>query len=124
MLLIRTRVAPSAIHGIGVFAREPVAAGAAVWRYAPEFDRTVTAEDVAAAPPAFRAYLDAYAYPSADIGGAMLLSCDDAKYLNHSDDPNTEERPFLSLARRPIAPGEEITCDYGAFCIGWRGFGP
>ena len=124
MLLIRTRVDRSSIHGVGVFACESVASGMVVWRYHPQFDRTVSAEERAAAPPAFRAYLDAYAYPSADIGGAMLLSCDHAKFLNHSDDPNTEERPFISLARRPIAPGEEITCDYGAFCLGWSGFGP
>ncbi len=35
----------------------------------------------------------------------------------------TEERPFLSLASKPIAVGDEITCDYGAFCAGWSGFG-
>ena len=124
MFLIRTRLGPSAIHGVGVFACDPVAAGAVVWRYEPRFDRTVSVEDLAAAPPAFRAYLDAYAYRSADLGGTLLLSCDHAKFLNHSDDPNTEERPFTSLARRSISPGEKVTCDYGVFCIGWCGFDP
>ena len=121
MFLIRTRVGPSAIHGVGVFAREAVPAGTVVWRYDPAFDRIVTAAEVDGAPPAFRAYLDAYAYPSADLGGATVLCCDDAKFLNHSDDPNTVERPFASVAARPIAAGEEITCDYGTFCVGWTG---
>ena len=124
MLLIRTRLAPSAIHGLGVFACDPVPAGAVVWQYDPRFDRTVTAEEFAAAPAAFRAFLEAYAYPSADLEGAMVLSCDNAKFLNHSDDPNTEESPFVSVACRMIGPGEEITCNYGAFCVGWSGFGP
>lgn len=124
MFLIRTRVAPSTIHGVGVFAVDAVAAGTVVWRYDPAFDRVVTAAECAAAPPAFRAFLDAYAYPSADLDGALVLSCDDARFLNHSPDPNTAERPFASVAVREIAAGEEITCDYGAFCTGWRGFGP
>ena len=121
MFLIRTRIGPSPIHGVGVFALDAAAAGAVVWRYEPAFDRIVTAEELADAPPAFRAYLDAYAYPSADLGGAILLCCDHAKFLNHSDAPNTAERPFASVAARPIAPGDEITCHYGAFCLGWQG---
>ena len=122
MFLIRTRIGPSRIHGVGVFALEAVSADAVLWRYDPAFDRIVTAEELADASPAFRAYLDAYAYPSADLGGATLLCCDHAKFLNHSDEPNTAERPFASVAARSIAEGDEITCDYGAFCLGWQGF--
>lgn len=122
MFLIRTRVGPSPIHGVGVFAVDPVSVGTVVWRYDPAFDRIVTVEEMAGAPPAFRAYLDAYAYPAADLDGATLLCCDHAKFLNHSDRPNTEERPFISVAARPIAEGEEITCDYGSFCLDWQGF--
>ena len=72
--------------------------------------------------PAFRAYLEAYAYPSSDLDGATLLCCDHAKFLNHSETPNTAERPFTSIAARSIAEGDEITCDYGSFCVGWQGF--
>ena len=123
MFLIRTRIGPSRIHGVGVFALGAVPAGAVVWRYDPAFDRIVTAEELATSPPAFRAYLDAYAYSSHDLDGATLLCCDHAKFLNHSDQPNTAERPFTSVAIGPIAEGDEITCDYGAFCVGWQGFG-
>lgn len=122
MFLIKTRLAPSSIHGVGVFAGEPVAAGQIVWRFEPAFDRVIGEEELAAAPAAFRDYLATYAYPSADLGGKVVLSCDHAKFLNHSDDPNTAERPLESVASRPIAAGEEITCDYGAFCVGWTGF--
>ena len=121
MFLIRTRVGPSPIHGVGVFARDAVPAGTVVWRFEAGFDRVVTAAERGAAPAAFRAFLDAYAYPSADLQGAILLCCDDARFLNHSAAPNTAERPFESVASRPIAAGEEITCDYGVFCLGWTG---
>ena len=124
MFLIRTRIGPSRIHGVGVFAVDAVPTGTVVWRYDPAFDRIVTDEELARSPPAFRAYLDAYAYPSADLDGATLLCCDHAKFLNHSAEPTTEERPFTSLAARPIAAGDEITCHYGAFCVGWQGFDP
>ena len=123
MLLIRTRIGPSRIHGTGVFALEEAAAGAVVWRYEPDFDRLIGDAELAAAPPAFRAFLDTYAYRSLEVPGGVILPCDHARFLNHSDDPNTEERPFLSLARGPIGVGDEITCHYGAFCDGWSGFG-
>jgi uncharacterized protein len=122
MLMIRTRVGPSSIHGNGVFACEMVQPGTTVWQYEPAFDRVISEEELLKLPDAFREHIDMYAYRSADIGGRMLLSCDHAKFLNHSADPNTEELPLTSVARRLINVGDEITCDYGAFCIDWKGF--
>jgi uncharacterized protein len=122
MLLIRTRVGPSRIHGIGVFACEAVAVGTAVWRYEPAFDRLITDAEIAEAPQAFRDFLETYSYRSMEVAGGVILPCDHARFLNHSDRPNTMERPFVSLASEPIAAGDEITCDYGAFCEGWTGF--
>lgn len=124
MLTIRTRVGPSPIHGLGVFALEPAAVGTVVWRYEPAFDRLIEDGLLAQAPPAFRAFLDTYAYRSLEVSGGLILPCDHARFLNHSDDPNTAERPFESFACRSIAVGDEMTCNYGAFCEGWTGFGP
>ena len=122
MFVIKTRVGPSPIHGIGVFACEDVAAGGPVWRFHPPFDQILSEQEIADLPDAPREYLQKYAYPSSDLGGQLVLSGDHARFLNHSDDPNTEARPFLSIARKWIASGDEITCDYGAFCVGWTGF--
>lgn len=122
MFVIRTRVGPSPIHGLGVFACEPVAIGGEVWRYHPPFDQLISPDEIAKLPGAAQAYLAMYAYPSADLGGKLVLSGDHARFLNHSDDPNTQEFPFLSVARKTIDAGDEITCDYGAFCAGWTGF--
>lgn len=124
MFVIRTRVGASPIHGVGVFAAEPVALGQTVWRFEPGFDRVITDEEFGTAPAAFRDFLAMYAYRSTDMDGQTILSCDHARFLNHSDDPNTEEQPFVSIARRQIAVDDEITCDYGAFCVEWTGFDP
>jgi hypothetical protein len=94
-----------------------------VWRFEPLFDRIITEEELADLPKAFRAHLEMYAYRSKDLNGRLVLSCDHAKFLNHSTDPNTEELPFRSVARRRIKTGDEITCDYGAFCTDWTGIG-
>jgi SET domain-containing protein len=122
MLLIRTRIKPSPIHGNGVFACEAVAPGTLVWRYEPLFDRIISESELESAPVAFREYIDMYAYRSADLEGRLILSCDHAKFLNHSAEPNTRELPFGSIASIQINVDDEITCDYGAFCVDWKGF--
>jgi SET domain-containing protein len=122
MLLIRTRLGPSSIHGNGVFACEPVLPGTAVWQFEPAFDRIINEDELSTMPAAFREYINKYAYYSTDLGGMLLLPCDHAKFLNHNADPNTEELSFKSVANRLIQADEEITCDYGAFCVGWTGF--
>ena len=117
MFLIKTRLGPSAIHGNGVFAGEAVTAGQTIWRFHPPFDQVFSEDQVNELPPAAKAFVDAYAYRSLQLGNKLVLSGDNARFLNHSDDPNTEERPFASAARRSIAIDEEITCDYDAFCL-------
>lgn len=122
MLLIRTFIGASAIHGNGVFAVEKIACGTVVWRYEPNFDRVILDEELGEMPDAFCDYINMYAYRSSDIGGRLLLPCDHAKFLNHSANPNTIELPLKSIASRLIQMGEEITCDYSKFCVDWTGF--
>ena len=122
MFVIRTRVGPSLIHGTGVFACEDIAIGIAVWRFHPPFDQILSDSDVAALPAIVRDFLSTYAYRSRDLEGRLVLAGDHARFLNHSDDPNTSERPFLSVACKSINAGDEITCDYAAFCTDGLGF--
>ena len=122
MLLVPTYVGQSSIQGLGLFAARSIAVGEALWRFEPGIDVVIPYDRIEALPAAFRAFLDRYAYTSHDIPGAVVVSCDHAKFMNHSEDPNTESRPFVTMARRPIAEGDEITCDYRACCVGWQGF--
>ncbi len=44
MMLIRTRVAPSTIHGMGLFTVEPAVKGTPIWRFEPGFDHDFSPE--------------------------------------------------------------------------------
>ncbi|KAG2422416.1 hypothetical protein HXX76_016061 [Chlamydomonas incerta] len=66
-----------------------------------------------------REWFDAYAYP---IGDEVFVTWSDDPTswapLNHSCDPNCWLRGLDLLARRDIAPDEQITADYATFCAG------
>jgi uncharacterized protein len=98
---LRDRVyrAPSAIHGFGCFARIPLSAGDLIGTYA--------------GPPARRDgtyvlwVLEAGADPLARSGRNLL------RWLNHQNPGNARFAGFDLYALTDIAPGEEITFDYG-----------
>lgn len=119
MLLIRTRVAPSRIHGLGVFVVEAVPAGTPIWRFEPGFDRELAPEVVRALPPPAREFVEWYGYRR-PADGVWILSGDHACFMNHAHPPNTgtpPDRPGASwtVALRDLEAGEELTCDYFAF---------
>ncbi len=112
MMLVRCRPGPSLIEGLGVFAEEPVDCGQPVWRLEPEWDRVILAEAVAARTAAQQDFLGRYAYFD-EPRGALVLCCDDARFMNHSDNPNVSEvRGDTCVALRAIDAGEELTCNY------------
>ena len=126
MLLVKTRVAPSAIHGLGLFAAEFIPRGAAVWRFAPGFDREFPPEAFAALPSAAQAHTRWFAFVDR-ASGRWILSGDHACFMNHAPTPNTGAAvnslpPITTVTLRDIAAGEELTCDYRAFDAeaGWK----
>lgn len=101
-------VRPSAIEGLGVFAARAFRAGERIRRV--NVLREITAdaplrEDLGERP-------DHCNYPD---GKVVLYGFPD-RHLNHSCDPNAyevfQEGATCLVARRDIAAGEEITCDY------------
>lgn len=113
MLLIATEVRPSA-HGLGLFTLERIVAGAMVWRWD---DRTeIILPDIGAYPEAFASFLDTYGYVAQGIG--LVINLDNARYMNHADEPNLIERDGANFAVRAIEIGEELTCDYRVFDYG------
>jgi SET domain-containing protein len=126
MMLIRTRVAPSAIHGLGLFTTEPVPRGTPVWRFEPGFDFAITPEQFAALPESAREHTRWFGYLDG-ITGNFLRSGDHACFMNHSPAPNTGApadavTPVTTIAMRDLAAGEELTCDYRAFDadVAWK----
>lgn len=118
MLLIKTRVGPSAIHGLGLFAVEAAPRGTPIWRFEPDFDREFSAAQMAAFPEPAREHLRWFGFFSRD--GRVTLSGDHSCFMNHSAEPNTGAptdavAPVTTVALRDIVAGEELTSDYFAF---------
>ena len=55
--------------------------------------------------------------------GLYVLCGDDARFFNHSADPNCldldDGAGGITVAHRDIQRGEELTCDYALFDLGW-----
>lgn len=116
MLLIPTYAAASPIQGVGLYAATPIAAGTLIWRFEPAFDRIIPEDVFAALPEPARAFVERYGYITPQLPGGWVVSLDNTRFINHAADPNTDNTTPETYARRDIAMGEEITCDYGEFC--------
>lgn len=117
MMLVPVKLDRSAIHGLGVFAAEFIRKGTPVWRFMAGFDLDLDPARVEAQPMHIRKALMHYGYVDSRLG-RYILCCDDARFMNHSDEPNTwpdfSLDPYgVDIAVRDIAAGEEITTDYG-----------
>ncbi|HZH27183.1 MAG TPA: SET domain-containing protein-lysine N-methyltransferase [Azospirillaceae bacterium] len=116
MMLVPTYLKQSPIHGLGLFAAEPIPKGTAMWRYQEGVDIMIPLPLVATLPDLAQAYLRRYAYETPQFPGGLILNFDNSRFINHSTDPNTDNTGEVTVARRDIAKDEEITCDYGEFC--------
>jgi SET domain-containing protein len=116
MLTVRTEVHSSPIAGLGLFAAEPIAAGQVWWKFDRRLDRTYTPVEFEELPAHIQDWLKTYAYLQ---GGLWVLCGDHAKFVNHSDHPNSVTVGDESIALRDIAAGEEIVENYREFCEDW-----
>ena len=114
MLRVPTLVAPSAIQVVGLFAAEPIPAGAVVWEFTQGVDWRIPAEDMDLFPEPYRSRLLIYMYR--EPSGCYVLCGDNGKFMNHSFEPNCDdlEGPF-TVAKRDMGVGEELSCDYRLF---------
>lgn len=121
MLRVKTRLSPSGIHGIGLFAAESIPKGTVLWGFDPPLDERFTPEEVAGMPPMMKTFLARYAYSDR---GTLVLCGDHARFMNHSPTPNCGNDPTrqFTLALRDIAAGEELTDDYATMEDSWEPF--
>jgi hypothetical protein len=113
--MINVVVAPSGIHGLGIFARRNFRAGDTILRID---DSRAVDESHPLRPEAgeFEVHCDYLA-----AGRVVLLPAPE-RYINSSCNPNTFVKTLDGirhvLALRPIRNGEEITYDYIINCHG------
>ena len=118
MLLIKTRLDRSPIHGIGVFALEDIEAGAPVWEFVADFDSKWTVNQFQNFPEEAKAYIRRHGFFDQ---GFFFLDRDNSHFMNQADDANLvegetgESTPGLVAARRIFA-GEELTCNCTELC--------
>lgn len=106
MLLIKTEVKPSEIHGLGLFTLEDLKKGQALWKRHPIMDMTIAVRVIESLPEQARDHM--YRYTWREDDGSFIISLDSDKFMNHSEDPNTDGENALC----DIKAGEELTCNY------------
>ncbi len=115
MLLIKTKVKESRIHGLGLFAAQFIPKGTVVWKFMFGFDLLMTKEEIDKLSEPAKDQFYNYAYLDKKHNKYMLCS-DDARFFNHSDDPNCDERiDDITTAIRDIQLGEELIVNYKDF---------
>lgn len=119
MLLVKTKLWISPIHGIGLFADQFIAANTIVWKFHSAIDLILTAGQIQElSQPSFE---QTQRYFYRDKKTRLYVLCgDDARFFNHSTDPNCidtyeGDEHGLTVARRDIQVNEELTCDYSLF---------
>lgn len=97
--------------GHGVVATRPIPKGTITW-VLDRFDQRFHPDAVAAMDPIHRAIVDKYTFRQNT--GEYILCWDHARFINHSFRPNCVTTAYdFELAVRDIAPGEQLTDDYG-----------
>lgn len=127
MFRVPTYLGPSPLHGTGVFAGADLTAGTVIWEFTPGIDWRISEAAFVRFPEPYRSWLRPYCYVEAD--GLLVLCGDNARYMNHSFDPNCDDSGTYTVALRDVAAGEELTCDYRSFDLesaqdglaAWRG---
>ncbi|TFH41496.1 MAG: SET domain-containing protein-lysine N-methyltransferase [Chrysiogenales bacterium] len=120
MLLVKTRVRDAYrgdVHiGFGLFADQFIPKGTIIWKFNPLIDRVISRYDLASFSDIELHFLETYTYRE---GENLILCSDDAKYVNHSHTPNTDnfenEEGSVTVANTDINTGDEITSDYSHF---------
>lgn len=114
MLLINASAGKSPIHGTGLIANEAIPTGTVIWVFKLGFDLSMTKAELDGLSPVVQEQIRKYIYIDV-VTGMYILCCDDAKFMNHSDRPNTSTQGSRTFALRDIVCGGEITCDYREF---------
>lgn len=97
--------------GYGVVATRLIPRGTVTWAL-DRLDREFTPGDVRQLPAPYQDVLSKYAYRN--NRGNYVLCWDNGRYVNHSFHSNCLTTAYdFELAVRDIAPGEELTDDYG-----------
>jgi hypothetical protein len=118
MLLVPVEVRQSPIHGLGVFATEPIRKGRIIWQFDTGIDHRHPVRWLATQPEHVRRFVASHCVLSLDKQYYYVLG-DQTLFVNHSPSPNlvplddvlVNEEGVVAAART-IRVGEELTINY------------
>ena len=116
MLLIKTKIGLSKIHGIGLVANQFIPKGKTVWKFTLGFDIKLSKQKLEKLPMPIKKQILNYTYLDQKTGKYILCG-DDARFFNHSISPNTthaygKDKYGQTVAVKDIKKGEEIFVNY------------
>lgn len=115
MLTINTYLAPSSVHGIGLFAAEFIPAGSPVWKFNQYIDKIFKKEGfLAICSRLDSCSLKHLLNSSYCRGGRYFYLTDNARFINHSDnyDNICFVDDYTEVAMRDIEPHDELLENY------------
>jgi SET domain-containing protein len=111
MLIIKTHIKNSPIHGIGLFASKFIPKDTLVWELNTKFDLIFNESEFDLLHQNAKDSIVFYGHFQKEEGGYILCS-DDARFFNHSTEPNCKSQIGKTYAIKDINVGEEITDNY------------
>jgi SET domain-containing protein len=115
MLTVNTYLAPSPVHGIGLFAAEFIPAGSRVWKFHRHIDKIFKREVfLAVCSKLDNRSLRHLLNSSYSRGGRYFYLTDNARFINHSDmhDNISFIDDYTEVAVRDIDAHEELLENY------------
>jgi uncharacterized protein len=117
MLFVNAKAGPSPTHRMGLIAQVFIPEGTKIWGFMPGFDLVIPESELAQLSPTAQDQVVYWAYFDLKTR-EFVLSGDDDRFTNHSDDPNTSViDDGCTIANRDIYSGEEITTNYAELVI-------
>lgn len=115
MLTVNTYLAPSPVHGIGLFAAEDIPTGAVVWKFNRHIDKTFSKKVfLAMCQGVDQCSLRHLLNSSYRRGGRYFYLTDNARFINHSErcDNIVFSDDYTEIATRDIMAHEELLENY------------
>ena len=114
MLLVKTYLDKSNIHGIGLFADQDIPLGSLVYKPSSQFDIEIQARELKKLDELSKMAIQHYGYKHSqkDI---FSLAFDDIRFCNHVRANLTRNNEGFLVAQKKIQRGEELTQDYSEF---------
>ncbi len=120
MLLIKTIVKESSIHGLGLFADQDIFKGVQIWKFSPGLDLEISPSDFEKLSQYEKDFINFYGFRSKKTDN-YHLSFDNVRFVNHSKygnitlDMSVDDIEYPLVASQDIKSGEEITQNYFEF---------